>query len=177
MTSNVEKLYNLISEDSKKKQSLFLIALTNPKSALEKILNTEEYKNYTVILSGHSLGGALATLFGYEMSLDQIFNNHSIIVVSFGSPRVGNHDWKIAFNNNKNINHYRVTNTRDIVTALPIWNYYHVGTNIHVSYDSCEINENYSYNPYLKFSLFLCWNIMDHFMEHYYANIKKHPWK
>ena len=37
MTSNVEKLYNLIAEDSKKKQSLFLMALTNPKSALEKI--------------------------------------------------------------------------------------------------------------------------------------------
>ena len=37
MTSNVEKLYNLIANDSKKKQSLFLTALTNPKSALEKI--------------------------------------------------------------------------------------------------------------------------------------------
>ena len=37
MTSNAEKLYNLISNDSKKKQSLFLIALTNPQSALEKI--------------------------------------------------------------------------------------------------------------------------------------------
>ena len=37
MTSNAEKLYNLIAKDSKKKQSLFLIALTNPKSALDKI--------------------------------------------------------------------------------------------------------------------------------------------
>ena len=37
MTSNVEKLYNLIANDSKKKQSLFLMALNNPKSALEKI--------------------------------------------------------------------------------------------------------------------------------------------
>ena len=37
MTSNVEKLYNLIADDSRKKQSLFLTALTNPKSALEKI--------------------------------------------------------------------------------------------------------------------------------------------
>ena len=37
MISNVEKLYNLIANDSKQKQSLFLMALTNPKSALEKI--------------------------------------------------------------------------------------------------------------------------------------------
>ncbi len=37
MTSNAEKLYNLIADDSKKKQSLFLMALNNPKSALDKI--------------------------------------------------------------------------------------------------------------------------------------------
>ena len=37
MTSNAEKLYNLISNDSRRKQSLFLMALNNPKSALEKI--------------------------------------------------------------------------------------------------------------------------------------------
>ena len=37
MTSNVEKLYNLIANDTKQKQSLFLMALNNPKSALEKI--------------------------------------------------------------------------------------------------------------------------------------------
>ena len=37
MSINAEKLYNLIANDPKKKQSLFLIALTNPKSALEKI--------------------------------------------------------------------------------------------------------------------------------------------
>ena len=37
MASNAEKLYELIANDSKKKQSLFLMALNNPKSALEKI--------------------------------------------------------------------------------------------------------------------------------------------
>ena len=37
MTSNAEKLYKKIAEDSKKKQSLFLMALNNPKLALDKI--------------------------------------------------------------------------------------------------------------------------------------------
>ena len=37
MSSKAEKLYNLISKDSKQKKSLFLIALTNPKSAIDKI--------------------------------------------------------------------------------------------------------------------------------------------
>ena len=37
MSSNAEKLYNLIANDPKKKKSLFFTALTNPKSALDKI--------------------------------------------------------------------------------------------------------------------------------------------
>ena len=42
MSSNAEKLYKLIADDSKKKQSLFLTALTNPKSALDKICSIGE---------------------------------------------------------------------------------------------------------------------------------------
>ena len=37
MTSNAEKLYNLIANDSRRKNSLFLTALTNPQLALDKI--------------------------------------------------------------------------------------------------------------------------------------------
>ena len=48
MSSNAEKLYNLIAKDSKKKQSLFLIALNNPKSALEKICEIGKELNIVV---------------------------------------------------------------------------------------------------------------------------------
>ena len=48
MTRNVEKLYNLIAKDSKKKQSLFLMALNNPKSALEKICEIGRELNIVV---------------------------------------------------------------------------------------------------------------------------------
>ena len=48
MASNAEKLYNFISEDSKKKQSLFLIALNNPKSALDKICEIGREQNIKV---------------------------------------------------------------------------------------------------------------------------------
>ena len=37
MSSNAEKLYELIANDPKKKQSLFMTALTNPKKALDRI--------------------------------------------------------------------------------------------------------------------------------------------
>ena len=48
MSSNAEKLYKLIANDSKKKQSLFLTALTNPKSALDKICAIGKELNITV---------------------------------------------------------------------------------------------------------------------------------
>ena len=48
MTNNAAKLYNIISEDKDKKQSLFRIALTNPKSALEEICKIGEDLNIKV---------------------------------------------------------------------------------------------------------------------------------
>ena len=48
MTSNAAKLYNLIAEDPKKKQSLFLIALNNPKAALDKICEIGKELNIQV---------------------------------------------------------------------------------------------------------------------------------
>ena len=48
MTSNAEKLYNLISEDAGKKQNLFRIALTNPKAALDQICKIGKESNLNV---------------------------------------------------------------------------------------------------------------------------------
>ena len=48
MKSNAEKLYNLISEDAEKKQSLFRIALTNPKEALDQICEIGNDLNLSV---------------------------------------------------------------------------------------------------------------------------------
>jgi len=48
MDNNAEKLYKIISQDKDKKQSLFRTALTNPKSALEEIINIGEDLNIKV---------------------------------------------------------------------------------------------------------------------------------
>ena len=48
MQNNAEKLYKIISEDNEKKQSLFRMALTNPKSALEQICKIGEELNIQV---------------------------------------------------------------------------------------------------------------------------------
>ena len=48
MSSNAEKLYKLIANDSKKKKSLFMTALTNPKLALDKICDIGDELNISV---------------------------------------------------------------------------------------------------------------------------------
>ena len=48
MYSNAEKLYKLIANDSKKKKSLFMVALTNPKKALDKICDIGNELNISV---------------------------------------------------------------------------------------------------------------------------------
>ena len=48
MKNNAEKLYKIISEDKEKKQDLFRIALTNPKSALDEICKIGEDLNIKV---------------------------------------------------------------------------------------------------------------------------------
>ena len=48
MTCNAEKLYKLIAGDFKKKQSLFLTALNNPKAALDNICEIGKEQNIQV---------------------------------------------------------------------------------------------------------------------------------
>ena len=60
MTSNAEKLYKIISDDQERKQALFRIALTNPKSALEKIC--EIGKDLNIVVSKEEVIEYLSTL-------------------------------------------------------------------------------------------------------------------
>jgi predicted lipase len=131
------------------------------------------YEDYHIFISGHSLGGALCTLFGYMLSYE-IENN--ITVISFASPRVGNDDWKTAFNNKLNLNHFRVSNNRDIVTAAPMFNYKHVGHCIRLFDDDYRYYPEYSYNGWWEFSLFNCWRVSDHMCESYYHRLLKNVW-
>lgn len=93
---------------------------------LLKYLKEECPKN--VVVTGHSLGAAIATLFCSRI-LD--FNP---ILYTFGSPRVGN----ILFTNhlfNENLTHYRVQNNNDLVcTVPPKWLLYkHHGQNVYMN--------------------------------------------
>ena len=67
-------------------------------------------------LTGHSLGGALATLCAADLAANTKFTSPS--VYTFGSPRVGNPTFA-GFFNRRTGPHYRVYNSEDVVTSLP----------------------------------------------------------
>ena len=132
----------------------------------------QEYPTYEVFVSGHSLGAALATLCGYELS--HIFEDVTFTVVSFASPRVGNYAFKESCESTKNLRNFRVCNTRDIITSVPMCNYYHTGKAILLT-DSLVriISENYGW---FEFSIFTSWSVMEHDMYLYHDRLIRNKW-
>ena len=128
--------------------------------------------DYSLYVTGHSLGAALSTLCGYELSKDL---NNKVTVVNFASPRVGNIGFREKCDKKSNLCIYRITNDKDIVTCAPFINYKHVGTNIHISDSNINIYKNCSY-PWWMYSLWRCWRISDHDVDLYYTRLKKHKW-
>lgn len=70
----------------------------------------------TVFTSGHSLGGALATLAALDLKMT--LNLTDVRVITFGSPRVGNHVFTKWFEDTVGPS-WRFTHDRDIVPSVP----------------------------------------------------------
>ncbi|KAM3708414.1 hypothetical protein ACJW31_02G095100 [Castanea mollissima] len=88
-----------------------------------------------VYVTGHSLGGALATLLALELSSSQLAKHGAISVTmyNFGSPRVGNK--KFAENYNEKVkDSWRVVNHRDIIPTVPrLMGYCHVAQPVYLA--------------------------------------------
>ena len=83
-------------------------------------------------LTGHSLGGAMATLAASELiHADEPFYG----VYTFGQPRCGDRDFARTFNNEAKSRFFRFQNNNDIVTRIParLMGYSHVGTFVYIS--------------------------------------------
>ncbi|OZM58536.1 hypothetical protein CIB95_02920 [Lottiidibacillus patelloidae] len=73
-------------------------------------------KTKKVIITGHSLGAALATVFALDLAKNAAFKN--IKLINYASPRVGNQKFCNAVN--KEIAEIvRIVNVHDVVTLLP----------------------------------------------------------
>ncbi len=100
------------------------------KSVRETVLAAAKETPYKRILcTGHSLGGALATL----CALDIQYNlpKKEVSCYSYGSPKVGNNDFTTSYK--KRVpNTYRFVNSADKVPLLPVGGYEHVGILQHI---------------------------------------------
>lgn len=85
-------------------------------------------------ITGHSLGGAIATIVAVELAKD----GYEVNLCTFGSPRVGDADFADTFKS-LNIEHTRVVHADDIVPRFPKVGYRHVGTCLHLDTDGKPI--------------------------------------
>ena len=84
-----------------------------------------------ILITGHSLGAALAVLAAPDISRNMPPNNIEPRLITFGGPRVGLSDFAAAFDAAIE-SCYRVVNFLDIVPYLPPTPYVHVGAQITV---------------------------------------------
>lgn len=101
----------------------FHAAYESVRESIEKcILGMNEIPLY---ITGHSLGAALATVATQELEINPIIKSRIAACYTYGSPRVGN----TQYDKNFKAPIYRMVNTTDIVTVIPLlaMGYVHIG--------------------------------------------------
>ena len=108
----------------------------------EQFFSQPNYKDYKLEVTGHSLGGALSTMFAFRAATEE--DLPKVTNVSFASPFVGDSVFREEFmklEKEGKIRHLRISNYQDVVTLIPstslpgfpiptIESYKHVGINI-----------------------------------------------
>lgn len=96
----------------------------------------ESYPDYTIYITGHSLGGAMAHLFLYEVSSEM--KKRNAFLITFGSPKVGD---SAVLNLEKHATILRFAERGDLVPEMPpLSDFVHVGNKnffFRKSYYSC----------------------------------------
>lgn len=139
-------------------------------SIRENVLSTIKYNNVSkLFVTGHSLGGALATVASLDIAESLPYIN--IFMINLGAPRVGNKYYVDLFSIYIN-NYFRITHAKDPVVHLPpmAFSYYHIPNEVFypnntLTYKECFNSEDSSCSDGESFDLFAT---KDHA---YYLNI------
>lgn len=133
----------------------FVRAYFSVRDQIHDYVKTHEISSITT--TGHSLGGALATLCAVDIQYN--FAKVAVEAYTYGAPKVGNEAFKESFNR-RVPNSYRFAHGMDIVVELPRWwqGYRHVDQEIRIG---------------RRFSLtFISSRFKDHAMDAYISVLK-----
>ncbi|EOY28054.1 Alpha/beta-Hydrolases superfamily protein, putative [Theobroma cacao] len=131
-------------------------------SEVRRLVDLYQDEEISITLTGHSLGGAVATLNavdiianGYNKSTTKPDKEYLVTAFVFASPRVGDSGFKKVFSGLKNLHVLRIKNELDMVPSLPIplplLHYTHVGEKLLI--DSHK-------SPYMKSHLDISENLV-----------------
>jgi hypothetical protein len=138
MFSISNKLIN--TSDGKIHEGYYTRCLENLPMLLD-VLYSQQSKN--IILTGHSLGGTIASVFGYLL----LKYNFNINVITFGSPKFGNRQLKHYLERKLNI--VNILNHSDPVIHKPSKKgYIRIGKEIYGNVDTGNDNVNHGIKVY-----------------------------
>ncbi len=134
--------------------------------------NIDKMSGYNkIVVCGHSLGAAVATLCAYNLS--HVYDT-TIECCTIGSPRVGNKTFKNNYDNRK-IKTLRIVHNNDVVTHSPFIGYHHVNYMLRIDHDGnikkYMIDWERAWN-YIK-SMVTGKNVKDHMTDSYMNSLKK----
>lgn len=142
------------------------------KSQIINDINNHINEINEINITGHSLGGALATIASAYFGDIYKSNNIKINCYTFGSPRVGNYKFVEWFQSCVDEN-WRICNNSDPIPSLPIsYRFYHVNNKINLKNNKYEYSQ--TDNIYIKrlLSSIFKLNINEHFTNKYIERIK-----
>lgn len=108
----------------------YISLVTQAEDSLKYLLSA--YPDAPVYFTGHSLGGALASLAVVDLNWRIIQGSTDVRTITFGSPRVASKNFLMAHQQATKSYSFRVTHQNDVVPHVPPYSfdYHHVGTEI-----------------------------------------------
>lgn len=104
-------------------------------SQLTVLIN--KYPDYAILVTGHSLGGAIGVLCSMQLLSTGIVPVSKLELFTVNQPRVGNSVWNSWVESfiARGMRYIRVTNMNDLVSHLPFssWGFLHSGTEVWIT--------------------------------------------
>lgn len=128
---------------------------------ISKILSNNKHIKH-VLVTGHSLGGALASIFATLQNdiLKSKYGIEEIITITFGSPRVGNKSFAQIAENKIDVIQRFVYKHDPVPTMLNAPRFWHIG-------NETRLGENKIWKHFSGFILFDIFFVKDHEIENY----------